>query len=64
MGDRRWLAALKAAWRRLSRTGEHGGIEKYRLPDWLRNDLGLTEHETKSASDRINEFRYKHSGLC
>ena len=59
-GIRWWLSAMKAGWEFLSCAGEGGKVGKYPLPDWLRQDLGLTEDDVKSQSDRINETRQKY----
>jgi hypothetical protein len=54
----RWLLSVrKAGWELLSCAGEGGIVGRYPLPDWLRQDLGLTEDDVKSQSDRINETR-------
>jgi hypothetical protein len=62
MIDRRWFAALKDLWRHLSSDRECGRIERCSMTDRLRDDIGLTERETKSASDWINETTRKHIG--
>jgi hypothetical protein len=62
MEDRAWFAALKAAWRRLSRGRKSGRVERYSIPDRLRDDIGITEHEFKSPSDWINQAMRKYPG--
>jgi hypothetical protein len=61
VGRRWWVSAAIAAWRLLSWAGEGGTIGRYPVPDWLRRDLGLTEDDMTSLSDRIYETRQKYS---
>ena len=57
---RLWHSAMKAGWDLLSYVGEGGKVEGYPLADWLRQDLGLTEYDVTSHSDRIDETRQKY----
>jgi hypothetical protein len=63
MGDRKWFATLKAAWRRLSRRREFVRLDRSWLADRCRHDIGLTEHETRLPSDWIEQIRHKHTRL-
>jgi hypothetical protein len=49
-------------WQRFSLRFEYVRIDDYSVADRLREDIGLTEYETKSPSDWIHAARYKHVG--
>jgi hypothetical protein len=57
---RRWLSAMKAGRDLLACVGKGGTVGTYPLPDWLRRDLGLTEDDVTSHSDRIDETRQRY----
>ncbi|MBW7966670.1 protein-L-isoaspartate O-methyltransferase [Bradyrhizobium sp. BR 10261] len=60
LGLRWWLEALKSAWKRVSSAGSCGRLESHIASNWLRRDLGLTEDDVPSHSERIGEIRRKH----
>jgi hypothetical protein len=62
MGIRWWLDALRAAWDCVSCKGKFGTVERCPASDWLRRDIGLTEDDMKSLSDRMFEMKRKHGG--
>ncbi|MBR0858437.1 protein-L-isoaspartate O-methyltransferase family protein [Bradyrhizobium liaoningense] len=62
LGRRWWHDALKTAWNRVSCAGSCRRVEAHTASNWLRRDLGLTEDDMTSHSERIDEIRGKHVG--